>query len=37
MDVISRRTSALAELHDRHNDLLLDYDIEAMRHTFARS
>jgi hypothetical protein len=37
MDVISRRTSALAGLYDRHNDLLLDYDIEAMRQTFARS
>jgi hypothetical protein len=37
MDVISRRTSALARLYERHNDLLLDYDIEAMRQTFARS
>ena len=37
MDVISRRTSALAELYERHNDLLLEYDMEAMRETFARA
>ena len=37
MDVISRRTSALAGLYERHNDLLLDYDMEAMRETFARA
>jgi len=37
MDVISRRTSALVGLYERHNDLLLDYDIEAMRQTFAQS
>lgn len=37
MDVISRRTSTLAGLYERHKDLLLDYDIEAMRQTFAWS
>lgn len=37
MDIISRRTSALTGLYERHHDLLLDYDIEAMRQTFARS
>jgi len=37
MDVISRRTSALAGLYERHNDLLLEYDMEAMRETFARA
>lgn len=37
MDVISRRTSELAGLYERHNDLLLESDMEAMRRTFARS
>ncbi len=37
MDVISRHTSALAGLYERHNNFLLDYDMEAMRRTFARS
>lgn len=37
MDVISQSTSTLAELYERHYDLLLDYDIEVMRETFARS
>jgi hypothetical protein len=37
MDVISRRTSALAGLYERHKDLLLEYDMEAMRETFSRS
>jgi hypothetical protein len=37
MDIISQSTSALAGLYERHNDLLLDYDIEAMRKTFDRS
>jgi hypothetical protein len=36
MDVIGRRTSLLAEMYERHNDLLLDYDIEAMHQTFTR-
>jgi len=31
MDIISRRTSASAGLYQRHNDPLLDYDMEAMR------
>lgn len=37
MDVICRRPSALAGLYERHKDLLLEYDMEAMRRTFARS
>jgi hypothetical protein len=37
MDVISRRMSVLKGLYERHHDLLLDYDIEAMRRTFAQS
>lgn len=37
MDVISRRTSALAGLYEKHNDLLLDYDREAMRQTFTQA
>jgi hypothetical protein len=37
MDVNSRSTSALAGLFERHNDLLLEYDMEAMRRTFART
>jgi len=37
MDLISRYTSALAGLYEKHNDLLLDYDRETMRQTFARS
>lgn len=37
MDVISRRSSALAGLYERHKDLLLGYDMEAMRETFSRS
>jgi hypothetical protein len=36
MDIISQSTSALAGLYERHNDLLLDYDMEAMHTTFAR-
>jgi hypothetical protein len=36
MDVISQGTAALAGLYERHNNLLLDYDIEAMRETFAQ-
>lgn len=36
MDVISRDTAALAGLYERHNNLLLDHDMEAMRETFAR-
>jgi hypothetical protein len=36
MDVISRDTAALAGLYERHDNLLLDYDMEAMRETFAR-
>ena len=35
MEVISRNTSALAGLYERHNNLLIDYDMEAMRETFA--
>jgi hypothetical protein len=35
MDVISRRSSALARLYERHKDLLLEYDMEAMRATFS--
>jgi hypothetical protein len=35
MDVISPCKSALAGLYERHNDLLLAHDIEAMLHTFA--
>lgn len=37
MDIISQSTPALAGLYERHNHLLLDYDMEAMRKTFARS
>lgn len=37
MDVISQHTSVLAGLYENHNDLLLDYDRESMRQTFARS
>jgi hypothetical protein len=37
MDVISRRSSALAGLYERHKDVLLEYDMEAMRKTFSRS
>jgi len=37
MDVISRNASVLAGLYERHNNMLLDYDIEAMRQTFAPS
>lgn len=36
MDVISRCTSALAGLYARHKELLLAYDLEAMRDTFGR-
>jgi hypothetical protein len=36
MDIISQSTSALGGLYERHNDLLLDYDMEAIRTTFAR-
>jgi hypothetical protein len=35
MDVISRRSSALAGLYERHKDLLLEYDMDAMRARFA--
>lgn len=35
MDVISRQTSALAGLYERRHDLLLEYDLEAMRKAFA--
>jgi len=34
MDVIGREKSALAELYQRHNDLLLEYDLEVMRQSF---
>lgn len=34
MDVIGQNKSALSELYKRHSDLLLRYDIEAMRQTF---
>lgn len=37
MDVISRSTSVLAELYEKHNGLLLDHDRETMRQTFIRS
>lgn len=37
MDIIGQSTSALAGLYERHNELLLDYDMEAMRKTFAQS
>jgi hypothetical protein len=37
MDVISQCTSALAGLYERHKNLLLPYDIEVMRQTFAQS
>ena len=37
MDVISRRTTSLTGLYEKHNDLLLEYDMEAMRQTFAQS
>jgi hypothetical protein len=37
MDIISQSKSALAGLYERHSDLLLDYDMEAMHKTFARS
>lgn len=36
MDVISQRASALAGLYGRHKDMLLFYDIEVMRQTFAQ-
>ncbi|HEY0063165.1 MAG TPA: DUF3885 domain-containing protein [Telluria sp.] len=35
MDVISLRPSDLSGLYELHKDLLLDYDIEAMRQMFA--
>lgn len=35
LDLISQCPSALAGLYERHNDLLLDYDMEKMRRTFA--
>jgi hypothetical protein len=35
MDVIGRRTADLTGLYERYHDLLLRYDIEAMRETFA--
>ncbi|GAA4017867.1 DUF3885 domain-containing protein [Actimicrobium antarcticum] len=37
MDVISRNSPTLSGLYKRHNDLLLDYDREAMCKTFASS
>lgn len=37
MDVISRSSSALKRLYERHNNLLLDYDIETMRQTFTQT
>jgi hypothetical protein len=37
MDVISQHKSALAGLYERHKHLLLPYDIEIMRRTFADS
>jgi hypothetical protein len=36
MDVISRLTSALTGLYERHKDFLFDCDMEAMRQTFAQ-
>jgi len=36
MDVVSRSTSTLAGLYERHSGLLLSYDIEAMRKTFGQ-
>jgi hypothetical protein len=35
MDIISQNSAALAGLYGRYNDLLLGYDMEAMRTTFA--
>lgn len=35
MDVIGKNKSALSALYIRHGDLLLNYDIETMRQTFA--
>ena len=37
MDVIGKDKSALSALYNRYGDLLLNYDIEAMRQTFAAS
>lgn len=37
MDVISRSTLVLTGLYEKHNDLLLDHDRDAMRKTFTRS
>lgn len=37
MDVIILNTSALARMYERHHELLLDYDIDAMQQTFAPS
>ncbi len=37
MDVISKNSSALTDLYERHNDMLLADDIAAMRDTFAPS
>lgn len=37
MDAISRQTTSLIGLYEKHNDLLLDYDMGAMRRTFAQS
>jgi hypothetical protein len=37
MDVISLQSSALAGLYERHYDLLLNYDMGAMRNTFSGS
>lgn len=35
MDVVGRRTADLTGLYERYHELLLRYDIEAMRETFA--
>lgn len=37
MDVISRVKPALTGLYERYKDMLLDYDMDAMRQTFAES
>lgn len=37
MDVIGRQKSVLAELYTRHENLLLEYDLEVMHETFMQS
>ena len=37
LDVIGRNASSLAGLYERHNHLLLDFDMTAMRQAFASS